>query len=85
MHRKVMIFSWVILIMILFSSAVFADDPGVPDTVRVDSIQIDPDPFNPVVFSVRTTLYNDEIINAASLGLYYNSDDIVIDSVLLMI
>jgi hypothetical protein len=83
-HRKTVIFSWAVLIIILLSSAVFAQDPGIPDTVRVDSIQIDADPVNPVVFSVRTELFNDELLNAGSLGLYYNSDDIVIDSISLI-
>jgi hypothetical protein len=58
-------------------------DPGIADTVRVESVQVAIDPVNPVSFSVPVYLYNDESISGASLGLVYNSDNITIDSVTL--
>jgi hypothetical protein len=81
MHRKALLLLFFILIFNVSLLAQY-DDPGIPDTVRVDSIQIDPGPA-PVVFSVEVTAFTDEYISAASLGFYYDSDDIDIDSITL--
>jgi hypothetical protein len=82
MHRKALLLLFLIL---LFNAPLLGqfDDPGIPDTVRVDSVQVDPGPV-PVVFSVEVTLFNDEQLAAASLGFYYDSDDVEIDSVSLV-
>ena len=81
MHRKALFLLIFILSLSVTLSAQF-EDPGIPDTVRVDSVQIDPGP-SPVPFSMRVTMYNDEYLGAGSLGFYYNSDDIDIDSIVL--
>ena len=81
MHGKALIFSMVFLIFLWLALPAMADDPGIPDTVRVESLQIDPDPVNPIAFPVEVTLFNDEELAATSLGMYYDSDDIDIDSI----
>lgn len=81
MHRKAFVVFWTIILPILFSAVAYGDDPGIPDTVRVDSVQVDPLPSSTVTFGVQVTLYNDEQINAASLGLYAISDVLTVDSV----
>jgi Viral BACON domain len=83
MHRRAYISLFLLIFSFILVPSVFAEDPGNPDTVRVASIQIDPGP-SPIVFSIPVTLYNDEEIHAASLGIYYDSDDITIDSVSLL-
>lgn len=83
MHRKALL---ILAIILLFSPLIRAQvpDPGNPDTVRVITTQVDPLPSSPVVFNVPVTLYNDEMVAGGSLGLYYNSDDITIDSISLV-
>jgi hypothetical protein len=54
------------------------------DTIYVGNVQVDPDPVNPVVFSVPVDIHAAVTINAASLGHYYDSDDITIDSISLV-
>ena len=63
--------------LVNFNSA-FAQSP---DTVFISSVQVDPDPVNPVAFAVPVNLYADDTLNAGSLGHYYDSDDIRIDSI----
>ncbi|NIX54885.1 MAG: T9SS type A sorting domain-containing protein, partial [candidate division Zixibacteria bacterium] len=57
-------------------------EPGpARDTVRVESVTVITSPTDPVVFDVPVTLFTTDSVSAASLGLYYNSNDIVIDSI----
>jgi hypothetical protein len=83
MHRKAVLLFILFLFFSINASLMAQRDPGIPDTVRVDSVQIDP-AASPVIFSVEVTLFNDEKLGGASLGLYYDSDDIEIDSVSLV-
>nr|NIT55251.1 hypothetical protein [Fodinibius sp.]NIW43588.1 hypothetical protein [Gammaproteobacteria bacterium]NIY23835.1 hypothetical protein [Fodinibius sp.] len=55
--------------------------PGIPDTIEVVSVQVDPSPTEDIVFSVPVHIVNDEDISALSLGFYYDSDDIEMDSI----
>ncbi|MBD3217750.1 MAG: T9SS type A sorting domain-containing protein, partial [candidate division Zixibacteria bacterium] len=58
------------------------NEPGpTMDTVRVESVNVISSPTDPVVFDVEVSLYNIDSISAGSLGFYYNSGDITIDSV----
>jgi hypothetical protein len=51
------------------------------DTIYVRDVQVDPDPSNPVIFSVPVDIHAMDTVRAASLGHYYDSDDITIDSI----
>ena len=55
-----------------------ADDPGIPDTVRIVGSNI---PAGTTHFAVPVTLYNDEQIGGFNLPLKWDSPDIVCDSV----
>ena len=55
-----------------------ADDPGIPDTVRVESSSI---PFGTTQFTVPITLYNDENLGGFNLPITWDSPDIVCDSI----
>ncbi len=84
MHRIAFAGGCLLIFLLLSFSSLFAQgDPGNPDTVRVGTVQVDPQP-TPVAFSVPVTLYNDETLGAASLGIYYNSTDVTIDSISLV-
>jgi Carboxypeptidase regulatory-like domain/Viral BACON domain len=81
--KRFLLMSFLALFLVLsFSFANFAQ-AQLPDTVYVESIQIDPHPTDPVVFSLRTYLFATQPFSAASLGLFYDSDDIDIDSIVL--
>jgi len=55
-------------------------DPNNPDTIRVDHVEVISQSSAQEV-SVPVTIYNDEEIEGGSFGLYYDSDDVTIDSV----
>ena len=82
MQRKASQLFLFVLFLLIISSQLMAQDPGALDTVRVGSIQVDPQ-ASPVVFTVPVTLFNDEEVHASSLGLYYDSDDVTIDSIVM--
>jgi hypothetical protein len=56
------------------------NDPGIRDTIRVENIQITSS-SSEIEFSVPITLFNDEELVGGSLGFYYGTGDITIDSV----
>ena len=82
MQRKALLYLLLILAFLLFSKPILAQDPGEPDTVRVGSIQVDPQ-ATPVTFMIPVTLFNDEELHAGSFGLFYDSEDITIDSIIM--
>ena len=82
MQRKALILLFLLLSLAIFTGPVLAQDPGAPDTVRVGSVQVDPQAA-PVTFMVPVTLFNDDELHAASLGLFYDSEDITIDSIVM--
>jgi hypothetical protein len=71
----------IMVYLILLTQAVYANDPGAKDTVKVGSIEVTPHKEKPVEFSVPVTLFNDEALHAAAMGLYYDSDYLRIDSI----
>lgn len=69
---------------VLVPVTLMVNEPGpTMDTVRVVSREVVSSPTDPVPFNVEITLFNTDTLSAASLGLYYNSDDIEIDSIVL--
>lgn len=63
--------------LLLLSSAALAQDPGEPDTVRIGYVETDPG----VDAAVPVTIYNDENIGGYTLGLFWDSPDVTLDSV----
>jgi len=55
-----------------------APDPGIPDTVKVQSKDI---PLGTTSFSLQVSLYNDEELGALNLPITWNSSDITCDSI----
>ncbi|MCH9032178.1 MAG: T9SS type A sorting domain-containing protein [candidate division Zixibacteria bacterium] len=52
-------------------------DPGIPDTVRVVSVQVNAGDHFPLVIY----LWNDEILGAATLGFGWGTSDLFLDSI----
>jgi len=60
------------------------NEPGPEmDSIRVAIVNVASSPTDPVVFNVPVSLYAMDTIAGGSLGLYYSSDDITIDSITL--
>ncbi len=64
-------------ILIILAMSALAQDPGQPDTLRIDSIQVDPG--QQAVLDV--SFYNDEELNGIQVPLGWDSPDITLDSV----
>ncbi|MBD3217026.1 MAG: hypothetical protein GF310_02030 [candidate division Zixibacteria bacterium] len=57
------------------------NDPGLRDTVDVMNVEVVSDPGESIQFSVPVNIFFDETLVGLSLGFYYDSDDITIDSI----
>jgi hypothetical protein len=67
------------LLPILFAAPALAQvDPGIADTVRLESKNL---PLATTKFSVAVNLYNDEELGAFDIPLAWNSPDLSVDSV----
>jgi len=67
----------VVTVVCLFQQAAFAQDPGTPDTVFIESITILPGQH----FGLNLIGVFDEPLQAAELGLHWNSATLSLDSV----
>ncbi len=64
------------LILVLAVSA-FAQDPGVPDSLRIDSVKVDPGEQA----VVDVTFFNDEELQSYQVPFKWSGDDITLDSI----
>lgn len=70
-------FTILAVLTLVLCGSVFAQDPGIPDTLRIDSIQVDPG--DPAV--VDLSFYNDQAMASLQIPLTWSSPDITLDSV----
>ncbi len=77
MHRKHYTVFVFLAIVLMFSGSVFAQDPGERDTITMGIVNVDAGDH----FSVPIRMYNDETVEAVSLGFWWRDDDIELDSV----
>ncbi len=66
-----------VLLLVAFAAPAFAQDPGVPDTVRLASVGFDPS--NQAI--VPVTLVNDVPMSGIQIPLQFSNDLLVLDSV----
>jgi len=66
-----------VLLIILASASLYAQDPGIRDTVRIDSIKV----LQGSKAVVNVSFYNDEELGGMQVPIVYSSGDISIDSV----
>ncbi len=71
------IFTVAVLMAIFSFGSSFAQDPGLPDTLRIDSVKVD----QGSKAVVNINFFNDEELQVIQLPLHYSSPDISIDSV----
>jgi hypothetical protein len=71
------IFTTIALVLFIGVLNIQAQDPGIPDTVRIDSVQVNQG--NKAVLNIN--FYNDEELAAVEVPIIYSSDDISIDSI----
>lgn len=64
------------LVLLLLATPAFAQDGGVPDTVRLENVAIAAGQA-----AVNVTLVNDEPVSGLQVPLYYSTDLLVLDSV----
>lgn len=57
------------------------NDPFNSDTVRVSDIKLMSSPNEDTNFKIPVILFSDEQLEFVSLGLHYNSNDIILDSI----
>ncbi len=80
MQNKRFLLTTLLTLILLFAFANMSPAFGQADSIIVGDVQVDPE-ATPVVFSVPVNIHNTITVNAASLGLYYDSGDITIDSI----
>lgn len=73
-YRTLTILTAIFLFVALSASA---QDPGQPDTLRIDSIQVDPGEQA----ALDVTFFNDEELSSLQVPLAWSSSDITLDSV----
>jgi len=71
------IFTIVALLMVLGLPALHAQDPGIPDTLYIDSVKV----YQGNKAAVNVNFYNDEPLAAIEIPLQYSSPDITLDSI----
>ncbi len=77
MHRKHILLTAILLLALPFAGRVFAQDQGIPDTVRVGSADVEQGDH----FSVPITMFNDDPVEALSLGFWWDTPHLSCDSV----
>jgi hypothetical protein len=81
MKEKIFVFVCALSFVLIFASLGFANDPGIPDTVRIECVSNVPANSQ---FTITIYLYNDEGLAAFAVPLrFYNSNnlDIYVDSI----
>ena len=77
MHWRQLLFTAILLAAVPFAGSALAQDQGIPDTIRVGVADVEQGDH----FSLPVTMYNDDPVEAVSLGLWWDTPYLFCDSV----
>jgi hypothetical protein len=77
MHRRQLLIAAVMLATVFGASGALAQDQGIPDTIRVGVADVDQGDH----FSVPITMFNDDPVEAVSLGFWWDTPHLFLDSI----
>ncbi len=77
MHWRQFFYAAILLAAVPFAGSALAQDQGIPDTVRVGVADVEQGDH----FSLPVTMYNDDPVEAASLGFWWATPHLYCDSI----